>query len=391
LCRTFHSLKKIIVISHACFTAINRRVYHLFLKDGWALEIVAPEELSFPSGIKKADPPEKEDPEIHYLKLKGTNPRSYIFEGLIELLRGAKPGIIILDNDPVSVLATKIGKWARHNKARLFCISNENLPLDIRSSLKRRGLKALPAILFKRNLLRKNRSLVYGIFTVNQEGRKIFEACGFRNVQQMPLGFDPLFFSPDPAARSDIRDKCRLTSPVIAYFGRITREKGVHLLIGALKDMQSFEWQLMMDSFDIYASEYNKEISGLLSEANVLNRVVFIKPNHFEIAGYMNAADIVVVPSLSVANWKEQYGRVAAEAMACGKEVIASDSGALPDLLGGYGFLFEEGNVEELRNLLIQRLETREASDDRSRSIAAYALKNLSIQKQKSVMEAAFV
>jgi glycosyltransferase involved in cell wall biosynthesis len=146
----------------------------------------------------------------------------------------------------------------------------------------------------------------------------------------------------------------------------------------------------MMDSFDIYASEYNKEISRLLSESEIGNRVVFIKPSHFEIAAYMNATDIVVVPSVSVVNWKEQYGRVAAEALACGKEVIASDSGALPDLLGGHGFLFQEGNVQDLQELLASRLRTHENSGKQSDEIAAYALAMLSIQKQKAVMEAAF-
>jgi glycosyltransferase involved in cell wall biosynthesis len=104
----------------------------------------------------------------------------------------------------------------------------------------------------------------------------------------------------------------------------------------------------------------------------------------------MNAADIIVVPSVSVANWKEQYGRVAAEALACGKEVIASDSGALPELLDGHGYLFKEGIVQELQELLASRLETDERSERTTEEIARYALANLSIQKQKAVMEAAF-
>jgi glycosyltransferase involved in cell wall biosynthesis len=391
LCRTFLILKKIFVISHACFTAINRNVYHLFAKDGWNLGIVVPEELQFPSGIRKADPPADDDPEIHFLKLRGNNPRSYHFEGLKDLLDQKKPGIIILDNDPVSMLTTQLGKWANQNQAWLFCISNENLPLDIMSGLHRRGLKALPAILFKRTLLRRNRALVDGIFTVNREGEKIFTDEGFLNVRHMPLGFDPQYFHPDAQARELIRDKFKLTGKTIAYFGRLTKEKGVHILIRALKNLKSPDWQLMMDSFDSYASEYNQEISRLLSEADILSRVVFIKPSHFEIASFMNAADIVVVPSITVANWKEQYGRVAAEALACGKEVIASDSGALPELLGGYGYLFKEGDVEELQELLESRLSDSRDSEKTPGEIAAYALANLSIQKQKAVMEAAFI
>ena len=383
-------MKKMLVISHACFTAINRRVYHLFLQSGWQLEMVVPNKLIFPSGTKKADPEETGDPEIHYLDLKGTNPRSYHFEGLPRLLNKIKPGIIILDNDPVSMLTTQVGRWAKKSQSWLFCITNDNLPLDIKSGLKRRGLKNLPAILYKRLLLQRNKNLLDGIFAVNQDGQKIFSAEGFLNVRHMPLGFDPVFFHPDPEARIRLREKFKLNHKVVAYFGRLTREKGIHLLIEALKNLKSLDWQLMMDSFDSYASDYNKEISTLLSEAGLLSRVVFIKPNHFEIAGYMSAADIVVVPSISVPNWKEQYGRVAAEAMACGKEVIASDSGALPELLGGHGYLFKEGNVQSLQELLASRLKTHQSSDAISQDIAAYALKNLSIQKQKAVMEAAF-
>jgi glycosyltransferase involved in cell wall biosynthesis len=101
----------------------------------------------------------------------------------------------------------------------------------------------------------------------------------------------------------------------------------------------------------------------------------------------MNAADIVIVPSIRIPQWKEQYGRVAAEAMACGKHVIASETGALPELLGGYGDLFEEGNKDQLKDTIRFMLEGRPWSKSAS-EIAGYAKENLSIQKQYQVMEA---
>jgi glycosyltransferase involved in cell wall biosynthesis len=76
--------------------------------------------------------------------------------------------------------------------------------------------------------------------------------------------------------------------------------------------------------------------------------------------------------------------------MACGKDVIASNSGALPDLLNGHGFLFKEGDVQELQDLLESRLKIYKNSTEISEEIASYALANLSIQKQRAVMEAAF-
>ncbi len=377
----------ILIVSHACFTAINRNVYHLFQESGWKLEIVVPQSLPFPSGVRKADPPQAKDPVIHFLNLEGTNPRIYQFEGLEEILLQTDPKIIILDNDPVSRMALQLGKWAKKNNLRLYCISNDNLPLGIFSNISRRGLKALPATVVKRTLLIQTRKLLSGVFVINTDGQKIFQKEGYRNVIHMPLGFDPDFFFPDEISGTEIRKKFGLKGKVIAYFGRLTKEKGIHVLIGALRELQEFEWQLMMDEFDEYASGYHQEINKKIQEAGLADRIVFVKPSHFEIPAYMNAADIVVVPSIRIPQWKEQYGRVAAEAMACGKHVIASETGALPELLGGYGDLFEEGNKDQLRDTIKIILEGRPWKKSTS-EIAYYAKENLSIQKQYQVMEA---
>lgn len=381
----------LLVISHACFTAINRNVYHLFLKDDWKLELVVPKTLKFPSGIKEANKPMAGDPPIHFLSLQGDNPRTYLFEGLIALLDEKKPAIVLLDNDPVSRLALVVGSWCQKNNSKLFCISCENLPLDISSTVKRRGLKALPAAMIKRILLSKTKKVVDGVFSINQDGKKIFIHEGYKLVKYMPLGFDPSYFFPNLEKRVQIKASLKLQYPVIAYFGRLTREKGIHILISALEGLKQYNWHLMMDAFDAFASGYNQEINQMLSNAGIMERVVFINPDHFEIAAYMNAADIVVVPSVSVPNWKEQYGRVAAEAMACGKEVVASNSGSLPELLDGHGELFPEGDITALRKLLVQLLTNPSAIENHNRkNIATYAENALSINRQKTVMEESF-
>jgi glycosyltransferase involved in cell wall biosynthesis len=57
-----------------------------------------------------------------------------------------------------------------------------------------------------------------------------------------------------------------------------------------------------------------------------------------------------VVPSI----WPEPFGQVAVEAMACGKPVIASAIGGLPDVVadGVSGLLVEPGNVRALQEAL---------------------------------------
>ena len=53
--------------------------------------------------------------------------------------------------------------------------------------------------------------------------------------------------------------------------------------------------------------------------------------------------------------WKEQFGHVIIEAMACKVPVIGSDSGEIPHVIGDAGLIFPEGNdadfivVEDLK------------------------------------------
>jgi len=105
----------------------------------------------------------------------------------------------------------------------------------------------------------------------------------------------------------------------------------------------------------------------------------------------MNAADLVVVPSVSTPNWKEQYGRVVPEAMACGKTLIISDSGALPELLDGKGYIFKEGDDIALRDILVSIIQKRK--DDiiiANEELHSFAKIELSIFSQKTKMEKAF-
>jgi glycosyltransferase involved in cell wall biosynthesis len=64
---------------------------------------------------------------------------------------------------------------------------------------------------------------------------------------------------------------------------------------------------------------------------------------------YYRQLDVLVLPSRTRPNWKEQFGRVLVEVMACGVVVIGSDSGEIPNVIGDAGLLFPEGQVDRLR------------------------------------------
>jgi glycosyltransferase involved in cell wall biosynthesis len=58
---------------------------------------------------------------------------------------------------------------------------------------------------------------------------------------------------------------------------------------------------------------------------------------HHDVARYLGAMDVLVAPSQTTPRWKEQFGRVLIEAMACGVPVLASDSGEIPKVVGDAG------------------------------------------------------
>ena len=82
---------------------------------------------------------------------------------------------------------------------------------------------------------------------------------------------------------------------------------------------------------------------------------------HIEAPLYLSAFDVLVLPSETRPNWKEQFGRVIIEAMACGTPVVGSNSGEIPHLIqetqGGVVFL--EGQpkslAEKLKELILSR------------------------------------
>jgi Glycosyltransferase len=58
--------------------------------------------------------------------------------------------------------------------------------------------------------------------------------------------------------------------------------------------------------------------------------------------------------TLTAAGWKEQFGHVLIEAMACKVPVIGSDSGEIPHVIADTGLIFPEGNDQALQNSLKQ-------------------------------------
>jgi glycosyltransferase involved in cell wall biosynthesis len=73
---------------------------------------------------------------------------------------------------------------------------------------------------------------------------------------------------------------------------------------------------------------------------------------HDRVPAYLGAMDLLAAPSLTTARWREQFGRMLVEAMACGVPVVGSDSGEIPHVIGDAGVVVPEGDVDLLRTAM---------------------------------------
>jgi glycosyltransferase involved in cell wall biosynthesis len=69
--------------------------------------------------------------------------------------------------------------------------------------------------------------------------------------------------------------------------------------------------------------------------------------------------DTLVLPSYTVAHWKEQFGQVLVQAMACGVPVIGSSHAEIPRVIGDAGMVFPERNVQGLAAALADMIRGR--------------------------------
>lgn len=372
----------LLVISQSCFRSINRAVFRKLADTGLSVEIVVPAQQFMGGKWRPADEQQPSDPPMHFLTKQFNNPRINSYLGLKKLLDARKPRFIFTDTDPVSRLSVWVGWWCKRNNAKLISLSCENIPFDFGTSIRLNGIKGIALSAYKYAFALTGRSTMHHVFTINDDGTKIFKDLGYKSISKTPLGYDTEVFFPNPAARTEIREQLHLDTTTFAYIGRLVYEKGVHILLQSLAQMLDIEWRLMLDKFESYTNPYNQRIYDMIQQLGLAERIVYIDADHFEIAKYMNAADAVILPSVSVPKWREQYGRVSQEAMACGTLVIAAQSGALPELVGDAGLIFPEGDVESLTQLLRNVVQNRSQYNHLLQKAPIRAKEYLSIERQ---------
>ncbi len=180
---------------------------------------------------------------------------------------------------------------------------------------------------------------VQKVFTPSEYVKqKLIKRFGVKNVTVTPNGVDPFIFHPGAKqTRFDLPDS------YVLFVGTLEPRKNLNLLLQA--------WNAIKDDFKetwLVIVGMSGNVFGDVHYPPRMERVRFLGyVDDPTLAGLYASATLFVLPSQ-----EEGFGLPALEAMASGTPVIASDGGALPEVVGEAGAIFCLSNPGGLTDML---------------------------------------
>jgi glycosyltransferase involved in cell wall biosynthesis len=174
-----------------------------------------------------------------------------------------------------------------------------------------------------------------------------------KNTHVVYNGVDDTLFYPKP------NESVRSGIPIVLYVGRLHPEKGVHVLMNALRILQERK-------VEVFCRLVGSSFSGGSRSSRYSTTLRKTCPSNGRFEGYLSAleiaekyqtADILCCPS----TWQEPFGSVNIEAMACGVPVVATRVGGIPEIASEGGVLLvEPGSAVDLADKLQNLIEDKE-------------------------------
>jgi glycosyltransferase involved in cell wall biosynthesis len=274
---------------------------------------------------------------VHVGKTIGKFPNRTWMLGQLRQCLQKRPDVILAYTDWNHWLTFEVALasafWARQSK--LIIQAWENQTPTWRTFPQRNALLyvldgALEKIIFR---------AADGIAARNPQAVEVLQKRGYgKQIRLIPWGVDTELFRPqEPASGKEF---------TVGYVGRLVREKWIDDLLAALPGIEGVQ------ALIVGSGPAERELQDMAKKLGINARFRAAVPQE-ELPTWYGRMDLLVLPSRTTRRWAEQFGRVLVEAMAMGVPVIGSDSGAIPWVIGDKDLIYPEGNVQELRNLIL--------------------------------------
>ena len=156
------------------------------------------------------------------------------------------------------------------------------------------------------------------VLAVSDSFAELYRSAGLANVRSVPNGVSPLTIDP---SRRETRSP--LSKVTLAHIGGLEAHKGFPLLRNAIVAAQPRNVTLLAVDLSLEPGDERTEMLGATAVRYIGRR------RQSEMAALYRGIDVLFAPSL----WPESFGLVTREAVASGCWVVASDRGAIADVV----------------------------------------------------------
>ncbi len=264
----------------------------------------------------------------------------HFYPKLGKIMHEVRPDIVHIDEEPYNFATFQAVRLACKIHARTLFFTWQNL------------YRTYPAPF--RQIERYNYRHVQVALAGNRDAADVLKRKGYSG----PIRIIPQFgFDTDIYRRTEPRSPRAAIAPfTLGFLGRLVENKGLPTLVEALTGLPDYCRVVFIGNGPMKSA-----LEEQAARLGVTERITFKSgiPT-YEVPQALQDLDALVLPSLTRPNWKEQFGRILAEAMACETPVIGSDSGEIPYVVGDAGLVFPEGNAHELAARVRQLLDDPE-------------------------------
>jgi len=335
---------KILVIGHAYIAPINREKWKVLSQKhpDSQIKILIPK--NWPATLFKIEAGDLSKDNLQnceFISLKTFKSGNEVLYGfsffkLIKILKSFKPDIIHVEQGDNAfsyfqiILLSKI--FCRKAKFTFFTWVNW------------RAKRSLKYKLFWRFIEKFNLYYSDGAFVGNDDAKVILREKKFNKPTNilLQLGVNEKLFY--PAKKINKIKK-------IGFIGRIVNEKGIYLLVDAFAKIADkfYDWNLVF----IGDGQAKKDLINYVYSNKLEQRVEFRQPvPHEKISLILGEIEVLVLPSYDTSEWREQFGHVLIEAMACKTPVVGSTGGYISQVIENSGLVFKQKDIEGLVDCL---------------------------------------
>jgi len=357
---------RILVVSHTYIVDLNREKLRELarLEPNLEVMVVVPKRWK-PGGVQKklveSQPVDEGNFRVIPVSNFSKNQQGLLTFGLdlLEVLKEFRPDIIQVEQGAKSLGYAQFITYNRllKLKAKNLFFTWWNLPYEVKFPLSA--------------LERYNLNHTDGVVVGNQDGATILRDHGYKGAMTVlpQLGVDEQLFCPQNVL--DLREELGIEPQefVVGFVGRFVEEKGLMTLAKALQGLGDRPWRWLL----LGRGPLREPLEAWAKEQGLADKLTFVESvPHDQVSRYINLLDTLLLPSettyrfktLSSVGWKEQFGHVLIEAMACRVPVIGSDSGEIPHVIGESGLVFPEGDADRLRDCLLKLMENPELAGE---------------------------